>query len=348
MSTKSNTIISFTNSFISNLKTREQEVIRARYGLDGSEPLTLQAIGDRYNITRERVRQIEASALNFLRKNANTPFIKSFMTVATAELKRVGGIQKEDEFLKAVYKNTNASGDFITFKNPAKFILDLTGTISYEGDNYGNWHEFWYLSQADKKRAQSFVSKMVSALNVKRKDQVNFETVFTSVQRGVSFSPQVARNYLGISKRFVTGPFAEFGLAHWAEVNPKTARDWAYVILKREKRPMHFSEIAKFISNHRTQKNTNLQTIHNELIKDERFVLVGRGMYGLSEFGLVPGTAREVIFHVLKQHGPLKRDAIITKVKEQRILKDGTILINLQNQKHFEYRPDGRYYLREA
>jgi len=350
MESKNLTITAFVNSFLTGLKEREIEVIRARYGLNGGEPLTLQAIGDKYSITRERVRQIEAAALQTLRKKADDTFIKSFVQTATSHLKQMGGVQEEKQFFEGVYGATKSAVDFVAFSNAARFLLELTGKATFAGDNFGNWHGVWYLSGVDYKRAQTFVAKIITALNAKRGEnsQAQFDAVFANVSQAAKLSPKVARNYLNISTRFVIGPFQEFGLAHWAEINPKTARDWAYVILKREKRPMHFNEISTLIGKHRTGKNTNLQTIHNELIKDDRFVLVGRGMYGLSEFGLVPGTAREVIAHVLKTHGPLHRDEVVKRVKEQRMLKDGTILINLQNRKHFESRSDGRYYLREV
>jgi hypothetical protein len=91
-----------------------------------------------------------------------------------------------------------------------------------------------------------------------------------------------------------------------------------------------------------------MQTVHNELIKDERFVLVGRGLYGLREFGLMPGTAREVIAYVLEEKGPLHPKDIVKLVRDQRMIKDATIMINLQNKKHFTCLSDGRYCLREA
>lgn len=53
---------------LETLKPSEIKVIRLRYGLDDGTPLTLDEIGDRYNISRQRVSQIELSALNRMRK----------------------------------------------------------------------------------------------------------------------------------------------------------------------------------------------------------------------------------------------------------------------------------------
>lgn len=55
---------------ISRLSQREIEILRLRYGMGGNESMTLKAIGDQHNITAERVRQIEVTALKKLRESA--------------------------------------------------------------------------------------------------------------------------------------------------------------------------------------------------------------------------------------------------------------------------------------
>lgn len=61
------------------LSTREVEVLSAYYGLDGQKPLTLEEIGEMYNLTRERVRQIKERALRRLRKSYNRNALKSYL-----------------------------------------------------------------------------------------------------------------------------------------------------------------------------------------------------------------------------------------------------------------------------
>ena len=85
-------------------------------------------------------------------------------------------------------------------------------------------------------------------------------------------------------------------------------------------------------------------TTHNELIKDGRFVLVGRGLYALKEWGYQPGVVRDVIREILEREGPLSREDIIDRVKRERYVKDATIAVNLQNSM-FTRMPDGRYAL---
>jgi len=352
MANKIGNISEFINVFLADLSDRQKEVIRGRYGLDGSEPVTLQAIGDRHSITRERVRQIEAGALALLRKKLESPYVKSFIETAIHHLKSAGGIKQEADYLEGLRKGLLDKSASAMFQNGARFVLELTGKISSYRDNYDkHWHAHWYLSEGERKRAQGFVAKLITALNARKYEVVaknKFDEIFSSTAKTAKLIPETAKSYLAISKRFAESPFGGFGLADWQEINPKTARDWAYLILKKEKRPLHFSEISKAISRHRKDKRTNLQTVHNELIKDDRFVLVGRGTYGLKESGLIPGTAREIIAHVLKKHGPLPSREVINLVLEQRLIKEGTILINLQNRKHFGCSADGRYFLREA
>ncbi|MCX6798171.1 MAG: DNA-directed RNA polymerase subunit delta [Candidatus Falkowbacteria bacterium] len=79
--------------------------------------------------------------------------------------------------------------------------------------------------------------------------------------------------------------YGDWGLADWKEIKPKTINDKIYLVLKNQGEPMHFTEIAKKINEVKfDQKTANAATVHNELILDNRYVLVGRGVYGLREW----------------------------------------------------------------
>jgi DNA-directed RNA polymerase delta subunit len=121
-------------------------------------------------------------------------------------------------------------------------------------------------------------------------------------------------------------------------VNPKNIRDKIYVILKEENRHMHFNEIADAIKKSDfKRKDVTTQAIHNELIKDSRFVLIGRGIYALKEWGYQKGTVAEIIADVLKEAGqPLHRDEIVKRVLKSRFVKETTILLNLQGKSKFK------------
>ena len=137
-------------------------------------------------------------------------------------------------------------------------------------------------------------------------------------------------------------PLGEWGRADSPNVNVRGIRDYSYLVMKRHGSPMHFCEVAKTISQ-TFDKKAHTATCHNELIKDPRFVLVGRGTYGLSEWGYKPGVARDVIAEILKKEGPMKKEEIIDHVMKERFLKKNTILVNLQNSKYFKKTKDGLY-----
>lgn len=61
------------------LTDKEQKVLRAFFGIDGSPEMTLDEIGEKYNLTRERVRQIKEKALHRLRHNTKNKLLKSYL-----------------------------------------------------------------------------------------------------------------------------------------------------------------------------------------------------------------------------------------------------------------------------
>src|SRR3989344_1399763 len=95
----------FINHFLAGLDSRQKEVIKFRYGLNGHEELTLQAIGDKHEITRERVRQIEASAISFLKTIKGEPYLNTFINTSLNFLEKAGGVAKEDTFLSEIQKS---------------------------------------------------------------------------------------------------------------------------------------------------------------------------------------------------------------------------------------------------
>jgi predicted Zn-ribbon and HTH transcriptional regulator len=129
-----------------------------------------------------------------------------------------------------------------------------------------------------------------------------------------------------------------WGLAKWPSVNPKNIRDKIFVILEAQKEPMHFSEIAEHIRDGEfSRRDVTTQAIHNELIKDKRFVLIGRGIYALDSWGFKQGTVSDIIASVLKDAGePLYRDEIVKRVLEKRKVKETTVLLNLQSKPEFK------------
>ncbi|MDQ5963290.1 MAG: hypothetical protein QG629_372, partial [Patescibacteria group bacterium] len=159
---------------------------------------------------------------------------------------------------------------------------------------------------------------------------------------------QYATALAGISKKLATLN-GRWGLVKWPTVNPKNIRDKIYVILSENGKHMHFNEIAESIkASDFKRKDVTTQAIHNELIKDKRFVLIGRGIYALKEWGYSKGTVADIIADVLKDaNEPLHRDEIVKRVLKSRFVKETTILLNLQSKPQFKRVAKATYELSE-
>ena len=320
---------------MAGLSARQKEVLESRFGLKNKEKMTLAEIGDRYGVTRERIRQIEAIALIALKsKLENNKDFLSFVDAVVNHLNKLGGARRAALLSLDLKKMSDDKVSDKSFSNKISFILEVSGKFKHNIED-NNYNPFWYLNDESKQQVESFTNNLTEVL-VANGD-------WQSAVRGV-----LAENHLSLSKKFAVNSYDDFGLVEWDHINPKTARDWAFLVLKKKQKPMHFSQLAKVINTMRKGRVTNVQTVHNELIKDSRFILVGRGIYGLKEFNLVAGTCREVISQILKENGPQNSKSVIKLVTSKRDFKENTLILNLQNKKHFIRLNDGRYTLREV
>ena len=153
---------------------------------------------------------------------------------------------------------------------------------------------------------------------------------------------EMVKRWLSMSKKVAKNPLGEWGKATSPNIRTRGVKDYAYLVMRKHGTPLHFKEVADSIGK-TFHKKIHYATCHNELIKDDRFVLVGRGMYALAEWGYKRGTAREVIVDILKSEGSLEKDTIIQKVNKERYFKKNTILVNLANTKYFKKNKNGLY-----
>ena len=322
-------------SFVKGLPQRTTDVIERRFGLKTGQRETLGAIGQSYNITRERVRQIEKEGFSKIR-----PKIKEYKNVfqfLNKTLECFGGIKEENALLKFLGKGK--------FQNYAFFLLFLAGDFKRfpEDDNFNS---FW----AVKKEAVSQAKKIVRA-TIKRFEKENKVLFLPELLKGQKLNREVFLSCLEISKQIQKNPEDKFGLRDWIEINPRSVKDKAYLVLKKQEKPLHFSEIANFIEKlpFPSKGETHVATVHNELIKDQRFVLVGRGLYALKEWGYEPGIVKDIIYKTLKEaKKSLSKNEILNKVLGQRFVKANTVVLNLQDKNYFEKDEKGRYTIREA
>jgi len=335
------------NNLISDLKPRQREILIGRFGLEDGEKKTLQSLGEKYGITRERVRQIEEEALKMAQERlAKEKVSEKILNSITSHLNNLGGLRRDDLFIPEIKVILN---DNHLHHWHLRFLSEISRQPFYRPAD-SEFHNFWYLNEKHIRIVSRFVLKLEKLIIDKKEDLVihkKFDNYFIKVTRAHNIPDFIGVNYLSLSKKFNINPFGDFGLTEWEEISPKTIREKAYLVLKKHGQPLHFREIAETINKTGfAGRRAHPQTVHNELIKDERFVLVGRGIYGLAEHGFKPGTSQEIIYQILKEKGPLPLEKIIDLVKQQRLIKDNTIILNLQNKKYFKKLEDGRYYIR--
>lgn len=310
------------NNLLSGLNPREREVIVRRFGLEGRNKETLEAIGQDFGVCRERIRQIQEEATKKIRSRIEIarPAFESF----SRYLEQWGGLRKEEILLSEVGGKQ---------ANEVFFLLSLSPFFRFP-ENKEFW-AFWALRKEIFEKANKIIKIAISKLE-KKKTPLSLEEL------SLPLDNQKARAILEISKRIGQTKKGLFGLKEWPEITPRGLKDKAYLVLKEIQKPLHFTEIAKMIG-----ENCNVHSVHNELIKDERFVLVGRGIYALKEWGFIPGEVKEVIAHILAQKKrPLSKDEIIEEVLKQRMVKKTTILMNLSNRNYFVRDEKGKYRLR--
>jgi sigma-70-like protein len=322
------------------LNPRNRDIISRRFGLKNGTKETLESIGKSYGITRERVRQIEEFALGQLAKAApDSRDLARAVAGARECIAREGGVMREHALFKAVSGNDKDSATNAALA----FALTLDRELVRVADN-DRFHAFWATDAATLDGFKAQVQSLVNAL-----ESHGAVTDHDGLLKLAGVSIAQMASMMSVSKDIGRNIFGELGLSHWNQIRPKGVRDKAYLVIKKAGKPQHFSSIAKLINQAKFDvKKTNVQTVHNELIKDKRFVLVGRGMYALSEWGYKAGTVKDVLTDILRTHGkPLPRADLVARVMDVRIVKENTVLLNLQDSGTFSRDENGHYHLRK-
>ncbi|MBI2627206.1 MAG: hypothetical protein HYW77_03100 [Parcubacteria group bacterium] len=335
-------------NFIGVLNKRSQDVISRRFGLKNGRKETLESIGSGYKITRERVRQIEEVALRDLRRNFGRFNFNPYVQLTTEFLKEYGNALKEDKLFSLFSGNEKSSAE-----NAALVLMMAVSNQFSRFIEDDDFNTFWsFKDPAYSEKVRNAVAQFVTFLKRSKeavKEDNLLEVSTTRAIRDVSINDlKILISYLSLSKHIGKNIFGEWGLVAWPHIVPRGVKDKAYLVLRRENKPKHFNEIAQLINTSSfDRKKANAQTVHNELIKDDRFVLVGRGLYALAEWGYEPGTIKDLVTGFLKKKGPTPKDKIVAFVTSARFVKPNTVLLSLQDSKLFRKDEKGRVFLKE-
>jgi len=323
------------SDLLKDLPSRTVNVIERRFGLKSGKRETLEAIGESYGITRERVRQIENEGFAKIRPALarDGKLLKHFQNTLIS----FGGVKKEDELLEFLGGKNG--------KNQVFFLLSNLKDFERVGED-NDCYACWAVKKASLNNAKNVIKLTIGRLS-KEKKVLDFKDLL----KGQKVNKETFVSYINISKNIGKNPEGKYGLSKWIEINPKGIKNKAYLVLKKESKPIHFTQVASMISKLPFSGNGKVHTatVHNELIKDERFVLVGRGLYALKEWGYEPGIVRDIIIKTIKDSsGPLSKEQILNKVSKQRFVKENTITHNLQNKAYFLRNSQGKYTIKES
>ena len=328
-----------TKRMLSHLPERAYEVVTNRFGLtEDAQRKTLEAIGKKYGITRERVRQIENAALALIRKSEAFKDEKGVFEELKKLMHTLGAVVSEHELLGHISK------DKLT-QNHIHLYLTLGDDFKKHKEDE-DFKTRWSVDDEVSEEVHKSLKNLYENLS---DDELvtESEIVARFLDEVKELSTQyknaeIAKRWLSMSKNISRNPLGEWGKSTSSSIKTRGIKDYAFLMMRKHGSPMHFREVAKAVTN-TFDKKCHTATCHNELIKDSRFVLVGRGIYALSEWGYKSGVVRDVIKELLKKNGPMSKEDIVDQVMKERYLKKNTILVNLQNSKYLKKNKAGLY-----
>jgi hypothetical protein len=310
------------NDLISILNPKEKEIISRRFGFGNRKRETLEAIGRSIGVTRERIRQIQEMAIGKIQKGLDK--YRNLFEFFEKKFREFKGVRKETNLISELREDV---------KNEIFFLLSLWPKFQYFRETK-DFFAFWVNDPKAKNELEHLIEKTIYFLKEKG-TPLSLREISLHFQE----KEEIIKEWIEISKKIGKDKKGFYGLKEWPEINPRGVKDKAYLVLKEVGRPLHFSEIAKLID------NAKIHTVHNELIKSPKFVLIGRGIYALAEWGYERGQVKDIILKILKEEKrPLTKDEIIEKVLKQRVVKKSTILTTLSDKKYFFKDDEGRYY----
>lgn len=315
------------------LSDKEKYIIQNRFALVENKRMTLEQIGRHFGVTRERIRQIEKSSLKKLERNAQNTNIRILTEFAKALLEKEGGIARDTYFKGLIMRILPNITD--SELQDLHLALNLDSSIKYESNTLMH-HPYWAVSGFDQNVIRKVGDESVKVLK-KTKHVMPIDEVAKKVnaKMGSKLSQSTISNILRVNKEC---KFTKegIGLYTWRHIHPKTLKDKINYIFQKEKKPMHFKKLTDHIAKTKfDQKNINIQAVHNELIRNENFVLIGRGIYALKEWGFQTGTVSDVIENVLSDGKVRTREEITKLVLAQRHVKSITIYLNVKNKDQF-------------
>src|SRR3569832_21224 len=222
---------------LATLPERSRTVLEARFGLGTSaERVTLESIGKKWGITRERVRQIENHGLATLRKSPAFADAQAAFDELERIIDSLGGIVCEDDLLNFITKDAS-------MQNHIYFLLVLGAPFKYQKEDE-EMRRCWYVDPQLSETIQNALKNHYEGLSdedlIPEADMIDrFLKELQDINEKHK-DEEVLKRWLSISKRIGKNPLGEWGPAASPNVKTKGVRDYAYLAVKKHGSPLHF------------------------------------------------------------------------------------------------------------
>ena len=339
-------------NLLKDLTQKESDTLSRRFGLSGLHSDTLEEIGKRFGVTRERVRQIEGAAIQKLKHGRHfAELVHPAEELIRQILETNGGVMTEEHLLADLFRDhAPREHDDVS----VRFLINVMLTDRFDHvDAAEELRPGWKVKAVLLRPLQQTLDAIVRYLD-RAQQAMTVDTLLAKLADEPHFREQPDRlnedkliSYLELSPKTGKNPFEEYGLSAWGSIAPRRMNDKIYLVLKKHGKPMHFTDIAQAINEAGfDRRRAYAPTVHNELILNKHYVLVGRGVYALRDWGYKPGVVADVLADILRGSSkPMKRDELVAKVLEQRQVKKNTIHLALTDRTKFLKHADGAYSL---
>lgn len=336
--------------WISILPERSREVLALRFGLR-EKSLTLQEVGDRIDLTRERARQIEKKALKTLQNHHRGPrneLLRPFLAFLHQSFVEQGGLLSEPEIIALLEDdrqirlgNTDPLSVFLLVSEVDqrfKFYrrLQLAALTIYPIETISDVQQTFRSILLEKLTAVS-----ETALLEEFKQTVVYEA------RRAEFPEEFFLACLRVHSNIERPEPGVYALSKWSNKR----LDEVIMALRQLGQPSHYSLIAEKANELLSpEQQTTAHNVHAQMGRlTDIFVRVGHGIFGLAEWGLHDdGKVANAAYRVLKEaRKPLHVDVITQEVLKTWHVQPGSVYAAIQNDDRLIGIGSGVYYIRE-
>lgn len=344
-------------------KDRNTDIIKKRFCLKGENFYTLEEIGDYYDISRERVRQIEANTISNLRKVLSGAALQSGVAASDTVILEYEGLKQElyeqdyilveNDVLRNIEERFCLSESAVVL-NVVPLVLELLGYFKLPNKINGYPGEIlscWCLSESFDRRSIENVLKALKKYRPRAERIKIFDLIVKAKrEQGEKIGKELLHLILKVCPDFQIVDEDTIEVRFYCL--PSLAEK-AFRVLERSNEPKHFNDILREInfrlSESGAEKFSNDRAMTNQMASDKRFVAIGKsGFWALSDWGDIstkPITElMELFFH--QKNKPQKIDDIFGYVSSKRPgVTRQSIVTYLYDKPQFIRTGEGEYSL---